>query len=255
MNEINQDNFRVEIATLAEDITIDKDAIKKTVTGKFRIPVLMTNDTVANVQTSNKNVLNRTNSSLKGSSMNLNNTISLTIPKEYIMCYKGSKIPKDSKFMVSFVSANVNDIKIIGRYGGDPEISNTEKKELTTQAANSKENVASTSGTSSDKSILEYILDCIENFEKRISTIEEQLGIESERIDQLFTKTDELKDTTDGLKTTTDDLANKTSSLEESNTAMNDRITSLEEQSQQTTPTDPAEGDDSGGVDQLPSDG
>ena len=119
MNEINQDNMRTEIATLDEDIILDEESISKTIKGKFKIPVIMTTDTVASVQTSNKNVLNRNNSNLKGSSMNLNNTISLVIPKEYIMFYNGTKIPKGSKFLVSFVSANVNDIKIIGRYDGD----------------------------------------------------------------------------------------------------------------------------------------
>jgi DNA repair exonuclease SbcCD ATPase subunit len=212
MNEMNQDNMRTEIATLEEDVPISDEAIYRTIKGKFKIPVLMTTDTVASVQTSNKNVLNRNNGSLKGSSMNLNNTISLTIPKEYILCYKGTKIPKGSKFLVSFVSANVNDIKVIGRYDGD------KADEI-----------------SSERSILEYILDKLknheerlENHEQRISTIEAILSIQSTTITETVSRTDQLETRTNNLEDRSNQLQAEQSELERSNYELSERVTYLE---------------------------
>ena len=205
MNEINQDNMRTEIATLDEDITIDEESVTKTIKGKFKIPVIMTTDTVASVQTSNKNVLNRNNSNLKGSSMNLNNTISLVIPKEYIMFYNGTKIPKGSKFLVSFVSANVNDIKIIGRYDGDKTDEND----------------------NSDNLLSSYIK-LLKEIDERLKKVEQQCEESSSAVSSLESSLSSLDSRISALETSTSSLNSSISTLESSISSLESRVSALE---------------------------
>lgn len=115
---ISTDNLRIEIAVLQEEVNAYNPG-----KGKFRIPAIMTEDTVAFLHTSNKNILNRRNGNIKNSPINIDNNIELYIPLEYTFFYGDTIVPAGTKFLVSFTGANVNDIKIIGRYDesvGDP---------------------------------------------------------------------------------------------------------------------------------------
>ena len=97
INSFNKDNLRLEIAVLQEDIDP-----KNPGTARFKIPTLLTEDTVASIQTANTNIRE--------------NTIDIKVPLEYTYFYDGYIIPKGTRFIVAYIGANVNDIKIIGRY-------------------------------------------------------------------------------------------------------------------------------------------
>ena len=123
---LNVDNMRIEIAVLQEEVNAYTPS-----KGKFRIPALMTEDVVANIKTSNSNIINRRNGNIGSSGVNINNYIELQIPFEYSFSYGASnrKIPKGTKFLVAFIGANVNDAKIIGRYNDPmPELIETLSK-------------------------------------------------------------------------------------------------------------------------------
>ena len=110
-NGINTSYFRTEIAILQEDINSQSPGIHK-----FKIPILSTEDTVGTVYTpmnnrANKNILKSTVAKTV-----FDNTINLRVPKEYTVFYGADIIPKGTRFIVTFVGGNVNDIKIIGRY-------------------------------------------------------------------------------------------------------------------------------------------
>ena len=104
MNNLNIDHLRIEIAYLQEEI-LSSDPPKR---AKFKIPVIMTEDRVTSLKTSNKNILNRSNGNISGSPINLDNTIELEVPLEYTFFYGAEKIPKDTRFLVTFVGGNVN---------------------------------------------------------------------------------------------------------------------------------------------------
>ena len=108
---INTSYFRTEIAILQEDINSQSPGIHK-----FKIPILSTEDTVGTVYTpmnnrANKNILKSTVAKTV-----FDNTINLRVPKEHTVFYGADIIPKGTRFIVTFVGGNVNDIKIIGRY-------------------------------------------------------------------------------------------------------------------------------------------
>ena len=111
---LNVDNMRIEIAILQEEI----DAFSPSTIGKFKIPTIMTEDTVATIRTSNNNIRNRRNGNIGSSGVNIDNSIDIYVPFEYTFAYGSTdrKIPKGTKFVVAFIGANVNDIRIIGRY-------------------------------------------------------------------------------------------------------------------------------------------
>lgn len=111
INSFNKDNLRLEIAILQEDIDP-----KNPGTARFKIPTLLTEDTVAGIQTANTNIRNKINGNLNTSGVNIENTIDIKIPLEYTYFYDGYVIPKGTRFIVAYIGANVNDIKIIGRY-------------------------------------------------------------------------------------------------------------------------------------------
>lgn len=112
MNNLDINHLRIEIAYLQEEIESANPPTK----AKFKIPVIMTEDRVTSLVTSNKNILNRSNGNISGSPIHLDNTIELPVPLEYTYFYGADKVPKGTRFLVAFVGANVNDIKIISRY-------------------------------------------------------------------------------------------------------------------------------------------
>lgn len=101
-NSIGINNVRTEIAILQEPVD-SKNPGK----GKFKIPTLIINE-------SNNSI---SKSSFNGSfNMKMTNSIELLIPTEYTYFYKDPVVPAGTKFIVVFVSGNINDIQIIGRY-------------------------------------------------------------------------------------------------------------------------------------------
>lgn len=111
MNYFENDRLRTEIAILQEDILAIAPG-----TAKFKIPAIMTEDVVAHISTGNKNILNKRNGNLSASAVNVKNTISLKVPLEYTYFYGSEIVPAGTRFIVAFIGANINDIKIIGRY-------------------------------------------------------------------------------------------------------------------------------------------
>jgi hypothetical protein len=111
MNIFSRDNLRLEIAILQEDVDP-----KNPGTAKFKIPTLLTENTVASIQTNSTNIRNKTNGNLASAGINMENTIEIKIPLEYTYFYDAYVIPAGTRFIVAYIGANVNDIKIIGRY-------------------------------------------------------------------------------------------------------------------------------------------
>lgn len=83
---------------------------------RFKIPVLMTENTVSRFSTSSANIVNRRNGNIGSSSVSIDNGIDLYVPYEFIFDYGNELIPVGTKFLIAFVGANINDCKIIGRY-------------------------------------------------------------------------------------------------------------------------------------------
>lgn len=108
---LNVDNMRIEIAILQEDI----DAFEPT-TAAFRVPAIMTENTVAFMSTANTNIINRSNGNIGSSKINIDNNLSFFVPFEYTFAYGSNTVPKGTKFLLAFIGANVNDGIIIGRY-------------------------------------------------------------------------------------------------------------------------------------------
>lgn len=107
----NDSGLRIEIAILQEEL----DAFVPK-TAKFRIPCLMTENIVSNYSTSGANIVNRRNGNLGASTVSVNNTVELYVPYEFTFAYGDRTIPKDTKFIIAFIGANINDAKVIGRY-------------------------------------------------------------------------------------------------------------------------------------------
>ena len=111
INTFNKDNLRLEIAILQEDVSSKNPGI-----AKFKIPTLFTEDTVVNIQTGNTNIKNKVIGNLSTASITMENTIDIKIPLEYTYFYRKDTVPKGTRFIIAYIGANVNDIKIIGRY-------------------------------------------------------------------------------------------------------------------------------------------
>ncbi len=111
-NRISMDNLRIEIAVLQEQI----DAYDPPAKGKFTIPVLMTTNEQATVSTGVSHIVNKRNGNIKSSTINIDNTIDINLPIEYCCTYGADIIPSGTRFLVSFISGNINDIRIVGRY-------------------------------------------------------------------------------------------------------------------------------------------
>ena len=108
---LSVDNMRIEIAILQEDIPAFEPSM-----AKFKIPAIMTEDTVARMSTSNTNIYNKRNANLGSTTIDIDNSIDFYVPFEYSFSYGLDTVPKGTKFLVAFIGANINDGKIIGRY-------------------------------------------------------------------------------------------------------------------------------------------
>lgn len=111
-NYTTSDTLRLEIAICQQDIDIYEP-------GKviFTIPAIISNDNIGITYTGNYNIANKKNTSTPSIGVTtLDNTVKLTVPKEYTRWYGADIIPKGTKFIVAFIGGNMNDIKIIGRY-------------------------------------------------------------------------------------------------------------------------------------------
>lgn len=122
LNELYRDGLRTEIAILQEDVDAKCPGV-----AKFTIPVLMTESKVTTFVGYNNIINNNRNANILNSSINLNNSIDLFIPTEYTYFCGKDIVPKGTRFIVSFISSNINDIRIIGRYdyleiGGDTNV-------------------------------------------------------------------------------------------------------------------------------------
>lgn len=111
LNAFNIDRLRIEIAILQEDIPSNNPG-----EAKFKIPTIITEDTVAHISTSNNNIVNYRSGNLSSSSINIENTVKLRIPTECTYFYGEKIVPKGTRFLIAFVGGNVNDIRIISRY-------------------------------------------------------------------------------------------------------------------------------------------
>lgn len=191
MNNLDIDHLRIEIAYLQEEI----ESSNPPRTAKFKIPVIMTENRVTSLKTSNKNILNRSNGNISGAPINLDNTIELEVPLEYTFFYGAEKIPKDTRFLVTFVGGNVNDIKIIGRY--DSAISN----ELQSFVSISQQLESSTSDINSIKNT-------VTETNNKLVAIDEKLNI----INQYAKDLDSLRKQVQELQSEVDQLKNNISS-------------------------------------------
>lgn len=111
LNIFDTNHMRTEIAILQENIDSKNPGY-----AKFKIPVINSDDKVAHITTSNRNIMNKKAGNIKASAVNIENTITLRVPKEYTFFWPSDIVPAGTRFIVSFVGGNVNDIHIIGRY-------------------------------------------------------------------------------------------------------------------------------------------
>lgn len=111
INTFNKDSLRLELAILQEDVQSKNPGV-----AKFKIPTLFTENTVANIQTGNSNIRNKVIGNLSNASVNLENTVDIKIPIEYTYFYEKDIVPKGTRFIIAYIGANINDIRIIGRY-------------------------------------------------------------------------------------------------------------------------------------------
>lgn len=110
-NYVSSSNLRLEIAIAQQDIDAKSPGICK-----FKIPALVSNDTVGTVYITGDNIINKTLGNSGNIFTKFDNTIDLYVPKEYTVFYGADIIPAGTRFIVGFVGANINDIRIIGRY-------------------------------------------------------------------------------------------------------------------------------------------
>ena len=107
-----QEQLRLEIAILEEDISATNPK-----TASFTIPALMTEQYKGKKYVNNYNVINKNKTGTPSiSTITIDNTIKLQVPKEYTKWYGSIIIPKGTKFIVAFVGGNINSMRIIGRY-------------------------------------------------------------------------------------------------------------------------------------------
>jgi len=99
---LEEDNLRIEIAVLQEKIKAFIPGI-----GKFKIPVLVPE-----------------NSSIDGHDP----IIELYVPYEYTFAWGDEWIPEGTRFLVGSIGANLNDMRIIGRYDHNEDVPNPSHK-------------------------------------------------------------------------------------------------------------------------------
>jgi hypothetical protein len=111
-NSLNIDQLRTEIAILQQPVDL-----KNPVKGKFKIPVVMTQDNVSTISTSTRNIQNKSTGAKRSTTMSSENYIEVDIPMNLRFFFSDKKkIPAGTKFIATFVGANINDAKIIGLY-------------------------------------------------------------------------------------------------------------------------------------------
>ena len=189
MNNLNIDHLRIEIAYLQEEI----ESSNPPRTAKFKIPVIMTENRVTSLKTSNKNILDRSNGNISGAPINLDNTIELEVPLEYTFFYGAEKIPKDTRFLVTFVGGNVNDIKIIGRY--DSAVSN----ELQSFITISQQLESSTSDINSIKNTMDSVSNSNGDVNEKLNIINQY----AQELDSLKRQVQEMQSEIDQIKNNT----------------------------------------------------
>lgn len=108
INTLDKERLRIEIAVLQENVPANNPG-----TAKFKIPVLITENIVGHINLFNNTINKKTG---KGTPVHAEDTVKLRIPLEYTYFYGEKVVPAGTKFIIAFVGANTNDIKIIGRY-------------------------------------------------------------------------------------------------------------------------------------------
>ena len=108
----SDETLRVEIAILQEDISATNPK-----TASFTIPALMTEQYKGRKYVNNYNVINKNRTGTPSiSTITIDNTVKLYVPKEYTKWYGSIIVPKGTKFIVAFVGGDINSMRIIGRY-------------------------------------------------------------------------------------------------------------------------------------------
>ena len=107
-----QDNLRLEIAILQEDIKSQDPG-----SAKFKVPTIMTGDDVGYNCASSKNSANKDIYRCK-STVTYDDTITLKVPLEHTAFFGKRIVPKGTKFIVAFIGGDINNIRIVGRYNG-----------------------------------------------------------------------------------------------------------------------------------------
>jgi hypothetical protein len=118
-NNVRQDNLRLEIATLLEDIT--GADVRNPCKGKFKVNIAMPDASDATLPLRNDNLSNSdsSNGMFRPTTLTSTEYIELVIPEYIKVCMTGdiATIPAGTKFVVGYVGANNNDCKIVGIYG------------------------------------------------------------------------------------------------------------------------------------------
>lgn len=103
---------RQEIAILEQDINKYNPG-----SAQFSIPALAIGNTNT-VTRLNKSLANKNLKKTSLSTVNISNTITLQIPKEYTRHFNNKIIPKGTKFIICFIGGDISNAKIIGRFDG-----------------------------------------------------------------------------------------------------------------------------------------
>lgn len=107
-----EETLRMEVAILQENISATNPH-----TASFTIPALMTENYKGKKYVNNYNVINKNKTGTPSiSTITIDNTVTLQVPKEYTKWYGSLIIPKGTKFIVAFVGGDINSMRIIGRY-------------------------------------------------------------------------------------------------------------------------------------------
>lgn len=177
--DLDRDNLRIEIGILQQSVDAFNPGI-----GKFRIPALMTENTVGNINTSNSNIMNRRNGNIGTNTVNMDNYLEIEVPVEYTFSYGADVIPAGTKFLISLVGGNDNDMRIIGRYSPrieswDPPYINWLDKKLK-----------------------------LPELRARVTRLEELLGILTGRVDNLAHDLNNVSNNLNNVANNVNDLSN-----------------------------------------------
>ena len=107
---IETDNLRLEIAVLKEEIKAFIPSI-----GKFTVPSLMMQSQMQGSSSSN-------------SGGNDDMYVEIYVPYEYTFAWGDENVPAGTRFIVGSIGANLNDMKIVGRYDANTGVPNPSHK-------------------------------------------------------------------------------------------------------------------------------